>query len=127
MIFKGVIIVAGIVFGIMVAVFLVSGYSKDMVDQTQSDKKEVKVTSIARQFIKSSPTFSYDGIDESLDLKLTNTSSTLEQFTVTGRFNTQHNGYGDRSNLDLPEETTAHTIDVVIIDDKIVPAVIDNR
>ena len=69
MIFKGVIIVSGIAFCILIGVVLYSGYLEDSenVAHTQSDQTR-KISGTARQFIETSPTFSYDGIEESLEI-----------------------------------------------------------
>jgi len=46
---------------------------------------------------------------------------------LEGKFKTLHVGYGNRENLDLPEDITLHTIIVSIVDEKIISAVIDNQ
>lgn len=128
MIFKGVIVVAGIVFGILVAVFLLSGYSEDshqIDEQEHSDK--TRVMNIAKQFIQTSPTFSYDGISDSLEIKLISSNINNSNFVLEAKFKTLHAGYGDRTKLDLPEEITLHTIQVLIVNDKVISAVIDNQ
>ena len=128
MFFKGVIIVAAIVFGVISAAFLYSYYyedSQDVIDLTENDSQ--KIINIAKQFIKTSPTFSYDGISDTLKLEIISLNNSDSKFLVEGKFNTFHNGYGNRTNVNLPEEITLHVIEVVIIDDKIISAVIDDQ
>ena len=129
MFFKGVIIVAAIALGaISVAVvssdyFEDSPYSSDGTDKTDSEK----IIDFARQFIVTGPTFSYDGIPDSLEIKIISHDESNSKSLLTGKFKTLHSGYGNRENAVLPEDVTLHTIMVYIVDEKIISAVIDNR
>ena len=129
MFFKGVIIVAAIVFGVItIAVsfqydFENSQYSFD--DRTAKDSE--KIIDITTQFIVTSPTFSYDGIFETLEIKIISSDYSNSKFLLEGKFKTIHAGYGNRKNLDLPEDDTLHTIMISIADEKIISAIIDNR
>ena len=128
MIFKGVIIVAGIAFGILAAVVLFSGYFEDSQEiDGQEQNNETKIVNIAKQFIVSSPTFSYDGIAETLEIDIISSNTSDSNFLLEGKFKTLHSGYGNRTKLDLSEDITSHTIEVLIVDEKIISAVIDNQ
>ena len=128
MIFKGVIIVAGIAFGILATVVLFSGYFEDSqkIDE-QEQNNETRIVNIAKQFIVSSPTFSYDGIAETLEIDIISSNTSDSNFLLEGKFKTTHSGYGNRTKLDLSEDITSHTIEVLIVDEKIISAVIDNQ
>jgi len=126
--FKGVIIVAAILFGVISAAFLFSNYfedSQDVLNLTENDSQ--KIINIAKQFIKTSPTFSYDGISDTLELEITSLDNSDSKFLVEGKFKTLHDGYGNRTKMDLSEDITLHIIEIVIIEDKIISAVIDNQ
>lgn len=128
MIFKGVIIVAGIIFGVLAAVILFSGYFENSQEiNGQNQNNETKIMSIAKQFIMTSPTFSYDGIADTLEIEIISAYSLDSKFLLEGKFKTLHDGYGNRAKLDLSEEITLHTIEVVIVDEKVISAVIDNQ
>jgi len=129
MFFKGVIIVAAIALGVIsVAVmssydFEDSQYSLDGENENDSEK----IIDFTRQFIVTSPTFSYDGIPDSLEIEIVSADDSNSKFLLEGKFNTLHAGYGNRENLNLPEDITLHTIIVSIVDEKIISAVIDNQ
>ena len=127
--FKGVIIVAAIVFGIIVTAVLFSynfEFSQDTFDgQTENDSQ--KALNIAKQFVITSPTFSYDGISDTLEIEIISADNSDSKFLLEGKFKTRHSGYGDRAKLDLSEEITLHTVEVVIVDEKVISAVIDNQ
>jgi len=129
MFFKGVIIVAAIALGaISVAVmssydFEDSQYSLDGENENDSEK----IIDFTRQFIITGPTFSYDGIPDSLEIEIVSADDSDSKFLLKGKFNTLHAGYGNRENLNLPEDITLHTIIVSIVDEKIISAVIDNQ
>ena len=127
MIFKGVIIVAGIAFGILVAVVLFSGYFEDSQEiDGQEQNNETKIVNIAKQFIVSSPTFSYDGIAETLEIDIISSNTSDSNFLLEGKFKTLHSGYGNRTKLDLSKDITLHTI-VLIVKEKMISAVIDKQ
>jgi len=126
--FKGVIIVAGIVFGILTVVVLLSGYFEDSQEiDGQKENKETKIVNIAKQFIITNPTFSYDGIIETLEIEIISADNSNSNFLLEGKFKTLYSGYGDRTKLEFSEEITLHTIEVVIVNEKIISAVIDNQ
>jgi hypothetical protein len=112
MFFKGVIIVAAIALGVIsIAVmtsydFEDSQYSLD--GSTKNDSE--KIMDFVRQFIITGPTFSYDGIPDSLEIEIVSADDYDSKFLLEGKFKTLHTGYGNRENLDLPEDITLHTI-----------------
>ena len=128
MIFKGVIIVAGIILGIASTAVLFSydfknGEFSDELDEYDSQK----IIDITEQFIITSPTYSYDGITNTLEITIISEDTSNAKFLLTGTFKTLHTGYGDREKVDLPVDVTFHKIEVVIVDGKIISAVIDNQ
>jgi len=70
----------------------------------------------ARDFILSSPTFSYDGMRGSLAYSITGIRESLPpQVTIEARFTNYHLGYGDESNRkDLTESWSQHTMKIGI-------------
>jgi len=130
MFFKGVIIVAAISLGV-ISVAVMSSY--DFEDDSQnsldgiSENNSEKIIDFTRQFIMTGTTFSYDGIPDSLEIEIVSADDSDLKFLLEGKFKTLHVGYGNRENLDLPEDITLHTIIVSIVDEKIISAVIDNQ
>jgi len=128
MFFKGVIIVAAIVLGLISVVVLLSNdfdpqYSFDGLTKDESQK----IVDFTKQFVLTSPTFLYDGVPDSLELKIVSADVSNTEFLLEGKFKTLHTGFGNREHLDLPEDITPHTIIVSIVDEKIISAVIDNQ
>jgi hypothetical protein len=120
-----VIIVAGIVFGAILSLVLISYNFEESAEMSETNFQ--KISEIAKKFIISNPTFSYDGIPDTLKLEISSLDDTNSRFLVEGEFNTQHTGYGNREKADLPEKITFHTIEIVIMDEKVISAVIDNQ
>jgi hypothetical protein len=120
-----VIIVAGLALAAISSLVL---FSYDLEESAEmSETNFQKISDIAKEFIISNPTFSYDGIPDTLKFDILPLDDTNSRFLVEGEFNTYHTGYGDREKADLPENITFHTIEVVIIDERVVSAVIDNQ
>ena len=130
MFFKGVIIVAAIALGV-ISVAVMSSYDFENDFQHSSDgiteNNSEKIIDFTRQFIITGPTFSYDGIPNSLEIEIVSADDSDSKFLLEGKFKTLHTGYGNRANSDLPEDITLHTIIVSIVDEKIISAVIDNQ
>jgi hypothetical protein len=129
MFFKGVIIVAAIAFGVILSIVLLSyDFEKpeNSFDDLVDDNSQ-KIIDIARQLIITSPTYSFDGIPNTLEIEIISANIPDSKFLLDGKFKTLHTGYGNRENLDLPEDITLHTILVYIVDEKIISAVIDNQ
>lgn len=130
MFFKGVIIVAAIALG-TISVAVMSSY--DFEDDSQyspnglTENDSEKIIDFTRQFVMTSPTFFYDGIPETLKIEIVSADDSDSKFLLEGKFKTLHAGYGNRENLDLPEDITLHTIMVSVVDEKIISAVIDNQ
>ena len=126
MFFKGVIIVAAITLGVILVAVM---FSYDFEDSqyfpngiTENDFE--KIIDFTRQFVLTGPTFSYDGIADSLEIEIVSADDSNSKFILEGKFKTLHAGYGNRENLDLPEDITLHTIVVSIVDEKVISAVI---
>ena len=76
---------------------------------------------LAESFLRNSPTFRFDGISESVELR-DRTSGNCETCLVyTFGFETSHPGYGDRTDLPLAAVVTAHEA-VISIEDGLVNA-----
>lgn len=129
MFFKGVIIIAGITL-VVVSVAVLLSYdfkeSETQFDGITKDDSE-KIINIARQFIISSPTYSFDGIDNTLEIEIISADTFDSTFILEGKFKTLHTGYGNRANSDLPLDMTSHFIEIAIVDEKIISAIIDNQ
>ena len=82
---------------------------------------------IALEFIKQSPTFVFDGIEETL--KYTNDIAISIPFTWTFvfQFDSTHAGYGDRTGKMLAQVITSHEVFITIEQGEIVYASMDNE
>lgn len=81
---------------------------------------------IAENWIKSAPTYSFDGFD--LKLEKNETLDTIpEQYLLTYTFTSRHGGYGNRTGQILTEALTPHAIEVTVSEMNVVSAVIDGK
>jgi len=83
---------------------------------------------IAEEFVKNSPTFMFDGIEETL--KLTETLPpvvTLSGWQFAFEFDSRHAGYGDRTGQVLAQVITPHQAVIVVEQGKVTHAVIDEK
>ena len=80
---------------------------------------------LAESFLRNSPTFRFDGISESVELR-DRTSGDCETCLVyTFGFETSHPGYGDRADLPLASAVTTHEAIISIKDGLVTDARID--
>lgn len=78
---------------------------------------------ISETFILNSPTYSYDG--KNLEIISYETLRCEGCYLFTFRFNSTHQGYGNRQNQILPTTITPHKIEITIIEGKVNKAIID--
>jgi carboxymethylenebutenolidase len=83
---------------------------------------------VASWFIKSSPTFSSDGMEESLNIKINSIRESFpEQYVIEAEFSSRHGGYGDREDKFVTQAITPHTMDLVVSSGNVVSAIIDEE
>jgi len=93
---------------------------------------------LAQDFVKNSPTYVYDGIDETLQLINTaaysektisedHTGDTISGCVFTFTFESSSAGYGDRSGQIVAEVITPHEAVITVDQDKIISAILDNE
>lgn len=83
---------------------------------------------IARNFTIISPTFKFDGIEETL--KVVNVVSkeiNPPQYVINIDFVSRHGGYGDRTGQIVTQALTHHTVVVTVEDGKVISAIIDEK
>ena len=86
------------------------------------------VLDIAQEFIKSSPTFLFDGIPDTLSLELVAIRESFpEQYVIEGDFDSLHGGYGDRTDVMVIQVITPHKINLVVISEQVTSAIMDEK
>lgn len=87
-----------------------------------------KAEEIAKRFVFSAPTFAFDGMEETLDVKLLYIRESFpEQYVIEAEFSTLHGGYGDRTDQIVKQVITSHNMKLVIISGKVTSATIDEK
>lgn len=115
-----------------------NGYVSELVHFQQITQD--KSLQIAEEFVKTSPTFVFDGIEESLVLTSTaalssKTISPDDDYTsyqklgwvFTFEFDSRHAGYGDRTGQMLAQVITHHIAEITVEELEVVSAIMDNR
>jgi len=82
---------------------------------------------IASAFIQESPTYRYDGIEDSLELANTETPNGSGGWQFTYRFQSSHGGYGDRTGQKLTPAVIPREARITVQEYKVTEAVIDQR
>lgn len=94
--------------------------------QTVTCKQEQAVA-LTEQFIRNTPTFSFDGITDSIKKMKVDTPDNGQTWQLTYLFKCKHAGHGDRSNQVLAEVITEHSVQVTIQGCRIVTAICDKN
>jgi hypothetical protein len=88
--------------------------------------EKMQAIEIARKFVISGPTYSFDGINGTLVVKSNETiKSNPPQYITEISFDSEHDGYGDRHTTVLPQMITSHTVSINIVSSQIMSATID--
>jgi|GEM_PF-3163609 len=88
---------------------------------------ETQARNLAEQFVRNSPTFVFDGIEESLKLVETLYPGGENTWTFVFYFESRHAGYGDRSGQALAQVITPHEAVITIEQNEIKSAVMDEK
>ncbi|WP_100182067.1 hypothetical protein [Candidatus Nitrosotenuis aquarius] len=89
---------------------------------------EETITEIAREFVVSSPTFAFDGMEETLEFgSITILESFPEQHVIDATFTSSHGGYGDRTDQVVTQVLTPHIMEIIISEGAVISAVIDGE
>ncbi len=82
---------------------------------------------IALEYVRHSPTFVFDGIEDTLELTGSIEISIPYTWTFIVRFESAHAGYGDRTGRMLAEVITPHEVSITIEQGEITYASMDNK
>jgi hypothetical protein len=85
---------------------------------------EEEAVEVAINFLKASPTFSFDGIPKSVRVEEVERLSAVA-WRIVLYFQCRHYGYGDRSGQILLPVITPHTMEVIVERGEVVEALID--
>jgi hypothetical protein len=83
--------------------------------------------SLTEQFIKNTPTYTYDGVAGSIKKMTVAATENGQAWQTSYIFKSKHPGYGDRSNQVLAETITEHSVQITIRDCRIVTATCDKN
>jgi hypothetical protein len=98
---------------------------RDM-QQAAMSLDEPQGKAIAEAWIKSAPTYKFDG--SALEsVSFARLESYPEQYALDYKFTSSHGGYGDRTGEQTTQAFTQHTINVVISGSKVLSALIDDK
>jgi len=93
---------------------------------TQEEKEKLNAMETAKKFVETSPTFAFDGLQETLDIE---SVSVMESYPVQYRiivaFDSSHGGFGNREDQMLTQVITPHKVDILVSDGAILSAVTD--
>ena len=82
---------------------------------------------IAEDFLLNSPTFVFDGIEDSLELVDTQPVQCSSCWQFTFEFESRHAGYGDRTGQVLAEVITPHQAIIMVEQGEVTDAVMDDK
>lgn len=80
---------------------------------------------IAEAFIIKSGTFSFDGIDGTLELKDTDTLRCPSCWKFVYEFQSDHAGYGNRGGMVVAEVLTPHKAEITVVRGEVTRAILD--
>ncbi len=92
-----------------------------------SEVSEEESREIAEEFVEDSPTFVFDGIEDSLVLTDTLALQGPYCWQFVFEFDSSHAGYGDRTGLTLAEVITPHQAVVTVEQGEVTDAVLDGE
>ena len=90
------------------------------------DVQRDKAISIAKEFAINSPTFAFDGMQDTLMADFISVMESYpEQYRINVSFTSAHAGFGDRTDQVVAQVITPHIMDIIVSDGKVISAVTD--
>lgn len=84
------------------------------------------IIEIANEFVLSSPTFAFDGMEDTLEFgPITILESFPEQYKLDVMFTSSHGGFGDRTDQIVTQVLTPHVMEIIISEGVVISAVTD--
>jgi hypothetical protein len=96
-------------------------------DQGQEVVSEEDSQRIAADFLRNSPTFRFDGIENTLKLVWSGAEDKPHRWEFHYEFQSRNAGYGDRTGLMLAQVITDHRAQIVVEQGEAVHAVLDGK
>lgn len=100
------------------------GGSQNGKERTLSEEESQR---IALEYLRSSPTFAFDGMEDTLKLVSTTVQPKPHSWQFEYEFKCRHAGYGDRTGMILAQVITPHKAEVTVEEGEIVRAVLDDK
>ena len=85
------------------------------------------IDKIAKDYLLNSPTFKFDGIEDTLELVATNQGVCPYCWQFVFEFQCQHAGYGDRADQILLDVITLHTASITVEQGEAISAIMDDK
>lgn len=103
--------------------------SQDQASLNQEPKvvPEQDSQNIAVDFLRSSATFRFDGMENTLKLVWSRADEKAYRWEFHYEFESRHAGYGDRNGLMLAQVITDHRVQIVVEQGKVIYAVLDGK
>jgi hypothetical protein len=128
---KNFALIAAIIGGVAVALiglyFVPAQQSITMEPVVQEDSKTPEAIEAALDFVRSSPTFVFDGIEDSVKLESVKMTKSLPpQYIIEISFESAHGGFGNREGQVLTQAITSHKMNLVAVESTVMSAVTDD-
>ena len=119
--------IAGIIAATLIALYFAPLKTElTTIPETQEDRNRNDALGVAQRFIVTTPTFAFDGDINTLDTEYVGaTKSIPPQYIIRISFNSSHGGYGDRQGQMLTQAITPHTMEIIVLQGKVISAVTD--
>lgn len=89
---------------------------------------EEAIMGLAREFVLSSPTFAFDGMEDTLKIgAVIVLESYPEQYALEARFTSSHGGFGDRTDQIVTQVLTPHVMEIIVYEGVVISAVTDGQ
>lgn len=116
-----IIIIAAAISLVGAATFMLSQPSEN------NSISEEESLEIALEYLRNSPTFRFDGIEDTLKHVKTYPLDKPHSWEFIFTFESRHAGYGDRTGQVLAQVITPHTAHIIVQEGKVVSATLDDR
>jgi hypothetical protein len=113
-----------ILIGLMISIIIsMTIFNSSCVEEYTIEESE----SIARTFLEESPTYQFSGIRDTVELVDSEVKALANSWEFTYEFLSGQSGYGDRTGIDVSQETRTYEARITVWEHKVVRAVINEH
>jgi hypothetical protein len=109
----------------LILIIITAGMVVTAVSTPRNDGGVTGALKVAKAFVANDPTYKFDGMADTMSIRVTGTFPDPGKYEVTADFTSRQSGYGDRAGMMLAQMLTPHKCVLTVTNGQVTSAVMD--